>query len=73
MSLWRQVTRGLRGLLNGAAADRDVTDEVHHYFDQATDDWIARGLSADEARRAARRASSGESPRAIQASVAWSK
>lgn len=54
MSLWRQVTRGLRGLLNGPAVDRDVTDEVHHYFDQATDAWIARGLSRDEARRAAR-------------------
>jgi putative ABC transport system permease protein len=54
MSLWRQVTRGLRALLNRAAVDRDVTDEVHHYFDQATDAWIARGLSPHEARRAAR-------------------
>ena len=54
MSLWRQVTGGLRVLLNRAAVDRDVTDEVHHYFDQATDAWIARGLSPDEARRAAR-------------------
>ena len=54
MSLWRHLTRGLRALLNPAAADRDVSDEVHHYFDEATDAGIARGLSPDEARRAAR-------------------
>src|SRR5258705_3555164 len=54
MSLWRHLTCGLRVLLNRAAADRDVSDEVHHYFDEATDAWIARGLSPDEARRTAR-------------------
>src|SRR6476660_8595448 len=54
MSLWRHVMSGLRVLLNRAAADRDVSDEVHHYFDEATDAWIARGLSPDEARRTAR-------------------
>ena len=30
MSLWRQLTRGLRVLTNLAAADRDVADEVQH-------------------------------------------
>ena len=54
MSLWRQLTRGLRVLTNGRAADRDVADEVQHYFDQAAAEFVAQGLSPDEARRAAR-------------------
>ncbi|MCA1559445.1 MAG: permease prefix domain 1-containing protein [Acidobacteria bacterium] len=36
------------------AADRDLTDELQHYFDQATAAFVARGLSPEEARRAAR-------------------
>ena len=55
MSLWRQLTRGLRTLFNPTAADRDVVDEVQDYLDQATADQIARGLSPSDARRAARR------------------
>ena len=35
MSLWRQLTRGLRTLAHRRAADRDVADEVEHYFDEA--------------------------------------
>jgi hypothetical protein len=27
MSLWRQITRGLRALANRQAADRDIADE----------------------------------------------
>src|ERR1051325_8382761 len=54
MSLWRQLTRGLRVLTHRTAADRDVTDEVQHYLDQATNAFIEQGLSAEEARRAAR-------------------
>ncbi len=54
MSLWRQITRGTRALANRSAADREVSDEVAHYIDQATADLIARGLSPEEARRAAR-------------------
>ena len=53
MSLWRQVTRGLRALTNRTATDRDVTDEVQHYLDEATAAHLARGLSPDAARRAA--------------------
>jgi len=53
MTLWRQLARGLRVLTNRAAADRDVADEVQHYFDEAVDAGIARGLSPEEARRAA--------------------
>jgi len=55
MSLWRQLTRGFRALINRTGVDQDLDDEVQHYFDQATDAWIARGLSPEEARRAARR------------------
>jgi putative ABC transport system permease protein len=54
MSLWRQLTRGLRTLINPTAADRDVVDEVQQYLDQATAAHIARGLSPGDARRAAR-------------------
>ena len=54
MSLWRQLARGLRVLTNRTAADRDVTDEVEHYLEQATNAFIARGFSAEEALRAAR-------------------
>ena len=54
MSLWRQLTRGLRGITSSSAADRDVDDEVRHYLDQATAAHIARGLPPHLALRAAR-------------------
>lgn len=52
MSLWRQLTRGLRGLAKPSAADQDVADEVQHYTEQAIADLTARGLSQEAARRA---------------------
>ena len=54
MSVWRQLTRGLRALTNRPAADRDVADEVQHYLEQATAEQTAQGLDPDAARRAAR-------------------
>jgi hypothetical protein len=54
MGLWRQLTYGVRGLTRRAAADREVRDEVDHYFEEATAAQIARGLSPGEARRAVR-------------------
>ena len=54
MSLWRQVTRGLRALIHRSAADRDLDDEVRHYLDQATASHLASGLSPEAALRAAR-------------------
>jgi putative ABC transport system permease protein len=54
MSLWRQLTRGLRVLFNEPAANQDVADEVEHYLDQATAALVAGGLSHDDARRAVR-------------------
>jgi predicted permease len=55
MSLWRQFTRGVRVLGNRTAADRDIADEVSQYLDEATKSFVARGLSPEEARRAALR------------------
>jgi predicted permease len=54
MSLWRQITRGLRVLTHRTAADQDIADEVQHYFEQATDDLVEDGLSPHDARRTAR-------------------
>jgi putative ABC transport system permease protein len=53
MSIWRQITRGVRALTHRAEADRDLTDEVEHYLDQSAAAHMARGLSPDEARRSA--------------------
>jgi predicted permease len=53
MSLGRQLRNGIRALVRPNDADRDVTDEVQHYLDEATAAHVARGLSAAEARRAA--------------------
>jgi putative ABC transport system permease protein len=55
MSLWRQITRGLRVLTARRAADQDVDDEIAHYLEQAAAGYEASGLSREEARRAARR------------------
>jgi predicted permease len=54
MSLWRQLTRGLSVLTTRSHADREVDDEVQHYVEEATDAYVARGVSPDEARRRAR-------------------
>src|SRR6266436_1049016 len=54
MSLWRQISRGLRVLINRTAADNDLSEEVQHYLEQSTAAHLARGLSLGEARRAAR-------------------
>ena len=53
MSLWRQISRGLRSLLHRDAARQDVADEVQHYLDQAAAAHQAGGLPPQAARRAA--------------------
>jgi len=55
MGLWRHLARGVRVLTDRTAADREIADEVQDYLDRATDAALARGLSPDAARRAARR------------------
>jgi putative ABC transport system permease protein len=54
MSHWRRFTRGLRSLVRQDLADREVDAEVAHYFDEATAELIASGMSPADARRAAR-------------------
>ncbi|HEX8716277.1 MAG TPA: ABC transporter permease [Gemmatimonadaceae bacterium] len=54
MSLWRQLTRGLRVLVHRRAADQDLADEVADYLDQLTTAHMASGLAPADARRAAR-------------------
>ncbi|MGE5321845.1 MAG: ADOP family duplicated permease [Actinomycetota bacterium] len=53
MSFWRQLTHGLRVLTHRTAADQDFEDELRDYLERSTADGIAKGLSAEEARRAA--------------------
>ena len=54
MQLLRQLTRGVRALVNPSAAERDIDDEVQSYLDEATAAHRARGLSETDALRAAR-------------------
>ncbi|HXA49854.1 MAG TPA: ABC transporter permease [Candidatus Acidoferrum sp.] len=54
MSLWRQITRGLRALTNRTLTDREIADEVDSFLEQSTAAWMERGLSLEDARRAAR-------------------
>ena len=53
MSLWRQLTHGLRGLLQ-TEKNQELGEEIQHYFEEATAVWKSRGLSAEDAKRAAR-------------------
>lgn len=54
MSLWRQLTRGLHALLHRSRREYEISEEVRQYFDEAVAAGRDRGLSAAEARRAAR-------------------
>jgi putative ABC transport system permease protein len=54
MSLWRQLARGMHGLFRPARKNDHIALEVHEYLDDAVAAAIARGLSPDDAQRAAR-------------------
>jgi putative ABC transport system permease protein len=54
MSMWRHVASGLRHLKNREKSDKDLADEAQHYIDQATEEFVARGMPPDKARRVAR-------------------
>src|SRR5260370_4229055 len=54
MSIWRQLTHGLRGLALRGKRNDEAGEEVRHYFEEATAALIARGLSPEDARRVAR-------------------
>ena len=53
VALWRQLTRGLTRLVRPRDVDRDLSDEISHFLDQATRANIAAGMTPDHARRAA--------------------
>jgi putative ABC transport system permease protein len=54
MNLWREFTSGLDSFIHRTRRDRDVENEVQHYYDEAAAEWMARGFSEQEAKRAAR-------------------
>jgi len=54
MSFWSQMTHGLRGLLLRKEREREIDDEVQNYFEETTAAYRERGLSDEDARRAAR-------------------
>ncbi len=53
MSIMRQVAHGLRNLLRRKHSDENLADEVDSYFAEAKADFAARGLSDEDAGRAA--------------------
>jgi putative ABC transport system permease protein len=65
----------LRSLLRGAAADLDADEELRDYLERQTEENIRRGMSAEQARRAARIALGGAEQRKQQMRearrVAW--
>ncbi|HEY2164384.1 MAG TPA: ABC transporter permease, partial [Gemmatimonadaceae bacterium] len=54
MSLWRQLSRGLRALTNRRDADAELKDEVLDYLDRTANANVARGMTRGAAYRAAR-------------------
>jgi putative ABC transport system permease protein len=54
VSLWRHLSRGVRSLLDGRAADALVDEELQHFIDEAAAELEGNSLPAAEARRAAR-------------------
>ena len=53
-AVWRHLVRGLRALTRGADRERDVADEVAHYQAMTVAALVERGMSPDDAERAAR-------------------
>ena len=55
MKAFRAVLRRLTALARARQHERDLDDQIAAHLAEATDDYIARGLSQDDARRAALR------------------
>ena len=55
----RQLRLRLRSIVSGSAVDRELDDELQFHIDQQIELHISRGMSRDEARRAALRAFGG--------------
>src|SRR5438132_11776724 len=54
MSLLRNLAGGLRGLCRKAQVEREMDEELRGYLDTAVNDKMRRGMTRDEALRAAR-------------------
>ncbi|MBL8981447.1 MAG: ABC transporter permease [Gemmatimonadetes bacterium] len=54
MSVWRHLRHGARVLVHRADADRELSDELEHYVEQAAMAHEKRGLSREAALKAAR-------------------
>jgi predicted permease len=54
MSLWRQITGGIRKLANRNSSDEEISEEMQHFLDESTAEFAARGFTPEEARRAAK-------------------
>src|SRR5688572_8695937 len=55
MSLFRQLTHGVRAITGGRGADRDVDEELQNFLDDSAAELQAEGLSPELALREARR------------------
>jgi len=54
MSLWRQLSHGVRALIGGRAADREVDEELRQFLDESAAELERNGLTPEEAARLAR-------------------
>lgn len=52
--MWRNLTAGIRGLLHKRKAEMELDDELSDFVERATTDGMKRGMSREEAQRAAR-------------------
>ena len=55
MSIWRQLSHGLRALTRRDSVGTELDDEVRDYYDRAHADLVDQGLSAQEADQITRR------------------
>ena len=54
MSLWRQLAHGFGALTRRTASKQQIDDEVRHFYEETVAAHVARGLSHEDATRAAR-------------------
>ena len=60
MSLLRNLAGGLRGLFRKAQVEREMDEELRGYLDASANEKMRRGMSRQEAERAARIEMGGE-------------
>ncbi len=74
MSLWRQLRRGISDLWDRTPRDHDTADEVAHFRDALVAEGLARGLTPEEAKRAAQLELGGETQlRETARSYGWER